>query len=69
MAQPGTGSVASEPRIWLLDPSAGDTAPLFEDEQEQGAVPQWSPVNLRPAYFDGRSGPAMRVYASTPARQ
>jgi Tol biopolymer transport system component len=59
----GEGGVSTgAPRVWLLDPSTGDTAPLFADEQMQGSAPRWSPVDARLAYFDSTQESAVRVY-------
>jgi Tol biopolymer transport system component len=54
------GSGAS--RIWLLDPSTGETAPIFEQTRMRGSTPRWSPVDMRLAYSDTTQEPAMRVY-------
>jgi Tol biopolymer transport system component len=56
----GAGSGA--PRVWLLDPATGETAPLFEDESAQGSVPRWSPVGARLVYFDPSQENAVHVY-------
>lgn len=56
----GVGSGAS--RIWLLDPSTGETVPLFEEARMHGSTPRWSPVDARLAYFDATQELAMRVY-------
>lgn len=44
-----TGPLAS--RIWLLDSTTGDTAPLFEDDQALGHSPSWSPAGQRLAFY------------------
>lgn len=49
-----TGSTTS--RIWQLDLSSGQAAPLFNDPKVTGTMPSWSPDGLRIASFDNQAG-------------
>jgi Tol biopolymer transport system component len=43
-------------RIRLLDPSSGQSSPLFQDNQMLGYAPRWSPDGNRLGYFDPQGG-------------
>jgi Tol biopolymer transport system component len=43
------------PRIWLLDTSSKEDAPLYEDQQIIGYKPEWSPDGAYLSSFDGVS--------------
>lgn len=55
MAAGGSGRLGP-PRIWTLDLTNGQTAPLYQDSQVLGFGPSWSPDGLRLAFFDGNAG-------------
>lgn len=44
------------PRIWILNVTSGETAPLFSDPQEIGYGPKWSPDGEWLSIWDGLNG-------------
>lgn len=50
------GAPHGPPRVWLVDLSSGQTAPLYPDSQVLGYGPAWSPDGTRLAFFDGAQG-------------
>jgi TolB protein len=46
------GSLPSPPRIWSLDVSSGQTAPLYKDSNVLGYSPTFSPDGKRVAFFN-----------------
>ena len=50
------GGPHSPPRVWILDLSTGQTAPLYQDSQLLGYGPAWSPDGKYIAAWDGSVG-------------
>jgi len=51
---------SSAPRLWTVDMSTGQTAPLYQDPQISGSEPSWSPNGEWLAFFD-RQATGLRV--------
>jgi len=51
--QDATSGTPGASRIWLYNVQTGESAPVFEDNQVLGYLPQWSPDGSRLAFFDG----------------
>jgi TolB protein len=50
-------TMISPPRLWLLDPASGESAPVFDDNQRLAFDPRWSSDSEWLSYFaPGRTG-------------
>ncbi|MCC7446500.1 MAG: PD40 domain-containing protein [Anaerolineae bacterium] len=52
----GTGIAPGAPRVWVLDVAANAARPLFNDSQQLGYMPRWSPDGNRLAVINANAG-------------
>ena len=52
---PASGQTGRVPRVWTLQPTSGQTAPLYQDPQVGGSEPTWSPDGRWLAIFDSQA--------------